>query len=147
MDMEAHRLLMHGRTRLQTFGNVPDALRAYNAPGRSAANGATPETAGYVGRIEATRRTLLSRYRRSANERHGRAIASAARERGCAARGKLRPPTPRQNPPASHQRQQAKRLASPPLCHAGIPSAAKPLVGMRDRERGVALTRGGSVLR
>lgn len=54
-QLEAHRLLM--QENVQTFGNVPDALRAYNA-GPKRHKWGNPETAAYVGRIEATRRTL-----------------------------------------------------------------------------------------
>lgn len=57
-QLEAHRLLM--QENVQTFGNVPDALRAYNA-GPKRSKWGNPETAAYVGRVEATRRTLSAR--------------------------------------------------------------------------------------
>lgn len=54
-QLEGHRLLMQENVR--AFGNLPDALRAYNAgPRRS--KWANPETAAYVGKVEATRRKM-----------------------------------------------------------------------------------------
>jgi hypothetical protein len=54
----AHRLQM--QENMETFGNVPDALRAYNnGPKRDKWN--NPETAAYAGKVEATREMLADK--------------------------------------------------------------------------------------